>query len=274
MKIAAIIRAHHKPDLLKTLVDRLSVTGMWSIYIHVNRTSNITKFHDIIDKSLFLDSRLTVRWSGFSMVEATLLLLKTAYANSKNTHFYLMSGQDFPLKSDAYIRDHLADKAFGNFIQVLPMPQWHKPLDRLNRWHFRDLPVIAPQSSIRARLRRFSPPRNMDNLLRGLIPFGGSAWWLLSRDTVGKMLSYIEKNPWYLKAFAFSAFADEMFFQTLFVHLDLKAEDAAPTSAYWLPGQSNPEIITHDIYFHMQEGWHFMARKFDEVYPWMLPLNL
>ncbi|WKL57346.1 beta-1,6-N-acetylglucosaminyltransferase [Asticcacaulis sp. ZE23SCel15] len=274
MKIAAIIRAHHKPEFLKTLVDRLSASEMWSIYIHVNRSSNIEDFYRIIDKSLFLDSQIMVRWSGFSMIEATLLLLKKAYENPDNTHFYLMSGQDFPLKSDRNIRNYIDGRPCGDFIQVLTMPQWHKPLDRLNRWHFRDLPLISPHSLVRAQFRQLSPHRNLDNLLHGMVPYAGSAWWLLSRPTVGKMLNFIETNPWYPQAFAFSAFADEMFFQTLFANLDLKTEDAAPTSAHWLPGKANPEIITHDVYLQMQEGWHFMARKFDEVYPWMLSLNL
>ena len=61
MKIAAIIQAHHRPDLLEKLLDRLS-GDLWTRHVHVDRKSDIAAFAALPVASLdriSLQARLT-----------------------------------------------------------------------------------------------------------------------------------------------------------------------------------------------------------------------
>jgi hypothetical protein len=125
-----------------------------------------------------LRRRKRVFWGGFSQVEATLLL-RRAYPDAENAHFYLMSGQCFPIRSDAEIEQRLKHCS-GNFMEEVKMPSDEKPLLRLTRWHCNDVRYGKLHRYRRAFFRRL-PERNPDRLLRGIEPWAGSQWWLLNR---------------------------------------------------------------------------------------------
>lgn len=266
MKIAALIRTHHRPDLLKLLIDRLSAGPLWSTYIHVNRSSDIRQFAGVAAPQHFLRQRVTVHWAGYSMISATLRLLEAALEDPSNTHFFVMSGQDYLMRSDEEIASALAGFGDGNLITSVTMPQDHKPLDRLDRWHFRDNPILDGHR-LRGRLKAAAPHRDVGKLLRGFAPYGGTAWWLLSRPAVEAMMTFLRYNDWFKRAFRFSSFADEMFFQTLFLNLGFEADNGHPTASKWTPGASRPETITPEVYAELRTGWHFAARKFDDFHP-------
>jgi hypothetical protein len=188
IKIAVLVQVHHRPDLTAHLLDRLS-TPLWNVYVHVDRKTDVVPFAALSDRAVFLRRRKRVFWGGFSQVEASLLLLRRAYRDLENTHFYLMSGQCFPIKSDAEIERRLGHCG-GNFISMVKMPTHEKPLLRLTRWHCNDVRYGRLQRYQRALFRRL-PERNLDRLLRGMEPWAGSQWWLLSRQAVGDLLEVI-----------------------------------------------------------------------------------
>lgn len=271
MKIAAIIQAHHRPDLLEKLLDRLS-GDLWTRHVHVDRKSDIAAFAALRDRAAFLEDRVIVRWSGFSQVQATLRLLEAALAAPDVTHLYLMSGQDYPLKSDAEIAALLHRSAAaqggngGNFMNIFAMPRPDKPISRLQGHYFRDHPVPA-LVPVLERAARLLPPREIGRLLRGIPPHGGSTWWLVERRVAEGMLAFLRAEPWYARAFHHALFSDEMFFQTLFVHLGFRADGGTPTATRWQTGRPNPEIITPAIHAEMCRDWHLMARKFADFHP-------
>ena len=57
---------------------------------------------------------------GFSTVLVILAPAEHALANPTNTHFYLSSGQCFPIKTDGEIEQIVADG--GNCMTILKMP--------------------------------------------------------------------------------------------------------------------------------------------------------
>jgi hypothetical protein len=60
---------------------------------------------------------------------ATLELLRCGLADKAITHFYLMSGQRFPIKSDTEIAEIIeASKPSVNFFNSVAMPHVTKPL--------------------------------------------------------------------------------------------------------------------------------------------------
>lgn len=267
MKIAALIRAHHKISLLQRLVSVLTAWD-WNVYVHVNKDNDIQPFYDALGAKLFIKERVAVQWGSYTQMVATLNLLEQAVRDEENTHFYILSGQCYPLKTGRHIAERIAGcENGGNFITIVDMPVWHKPLERLSQWYINKGNLSFAPNGIGRFSRRLLPRRNVAKLMHGVKPYGGSAWWILSRNVVEAMLEFMKQNPWYLEAYKFSYLADEIFFQTLFVHLGFKADGPCPTSTEWVQGSPNPKLVTRDVYEHLASDWHFMGRKFDEFYP-------
>src|SRR5262249_14177981 len=193
--------------------------------------------------------RASTSWGGTGIVRAALALLRRAINNPDNTHFFLMSGQRNLIKSDDYIRDHLS-RSSGNYFDVVSMPYRNKPISRLERWHLYD--SVLPK-----RLFPILPKRNVAKVLRGVQPFCGSTWWMLSRHAVQELLNFLHDNPWYLKAFRYSELADEMFFQTALLRLGI-----APRLWGAYRNEVDRGKCSSGILQEFNHGWHFAARKF------------
>ena len=137
-----------------------------------------------------------------------------------------MSGQCFPIKPDFQI----AEIVSGNCMEILRMPVPHKPLERLTQWHFNDaFQYPTSQRIARKVLKLF--PRNIAKLLRGIHPYAGQMWWLLDRPSLEAMLQFVKQNTWFPEAYRWSLLPDEMFFQTLAVHVGVTADRSCPTFA-------------------------------------------
>jgi hypothetical protein len=270
MKIAALVQVHLRPDLAAYLLNRLS-TPLWNVYVHVDRKTDVAPFGALSDRAVFLRRRKRVFWGGFSQIEATLLLLRRAYGDTENTHFYLMSGQCFPIKTDVEI-EHRLRQCGGNFVSMVKMPTHEKPLLRLNRWHCNDVRYGKLHRYRRAFFRRL-PERNLHRLLRGMEPWAGSQWWLLNRQAVGQIFDFVSRNRWYPRAFWYSHCPDECFFQTLVRHLGIVLDGGSPTFARFIGDNWHAEILTREMLADVTRGWHFAARKFDR-FPDELSLGL
>lgn len=262
MKIAALVMAHHRPDCLGRLLSRLQ-GELWSPYLHIDAKSDLAPFSHLLRLVSPVTRRIPVYWGTFSQVEATLLLLRQALDDRENTHFFTVTGQDYPIKADTEIGASIAEANHGgNYITIRRMPTPDKPLSRLEKRYYS---YLNPR--IRKKVADALPRRRVDRHLRGLQPFAGSAMWLFDRKAASGMLDFVDRNPWYSMAFRHTHCPDEMFFQTLARHLQLDIDGGCPTRSFWIQGRRNPELITPAILKEIGGDWQFMARKFDRYYP-------
>jgi hypothetical protein len=267
MRIAALIQAYHRPDLLAHLIDRLS-GNLWQVYVHLDKKSNAADFFHFTPRVRSFESIYRVYWGSFSHVLATLDLMCRALEDPSNTHFYLMSGQCYPVKSDEQIAALLEAEA-GNFITMLKMPGSHKPLHRLTRWHFHDAKAVgidnAALKKIAQKIFNRLPQRDIAKTLRGMQPYGGTAWWMLNRKSASAVLSFLDSSPWYLNAFRWSLVPEEMFFQTIIAKLGIRPDRMTPTFTKWIEGASNPLPVNETTLSEAKASWHLMARKFNDI---------
>ncbi len=263
MKIAALIRAYHRPDQLALLLDVLK-DELWAPYVHIDRKSKKSEFGG---GAVFVDNRVQVNWGGLSQVEAVVRLLRVAYADPTITHFYNMSGQCYPVKTDAQIRERIAAMPVGtaNFMELTAMPVSHKPIERFTRRWLHDV-----QNPIAWRILRKIFPRLPDqplSKLRGIHLHGGGCWWLLEREAVGKILDFLDKNPWYWRLFKYSDCPDEMLLQTLMAPLGIHIGSTAPTIDVWIQGKAHPETVTEEMHKEFVAGPALFARKYVTYHP-------
>ena len=72
---------------------------------------------------------IDVQWAQFSQVQATLNLLNAAISRGGYSHYFLISGQDFPLKSIGEIVKFLNEHKNENFIDCALIKRFEKRND-------------------------------------------------------------------------------------------------------------------------------------------------
>lgn len=124
MKFAYLILAHGSFELLKELLKAIDAPEN-DIYVHLDRKAgdiDVAPFMDVVkySKLIFIRKRVNVKWGKISVVEATMNLMEEAVIGDYD-YLHLLSGVDFPIKSNGYIQHFFLEhqgKEFVGFSKV------------------------------------------------------------------------------------------------------------------------------------------------------------
>ena len=215
MKIAYLIVAHDNPGVLRRLIAALWCKDC-GFFVHVDRKADIGDFSGINGDNIFLtQKRIPVYHSGFTQVEATLLLLREALSEPQGyDYFVLLGGTHYPLRSKEYIHRFLEKNCASEFISIARMPNNAYELSKLNRiWFEENEPVRHFLSRVLAKVGLAQ--RDHRKYLGGLDPYGGSNWWALTREACRYIIDFVQSNESLQRFFRNTCCPDEMFFHTI-----------------------------------------------------------
>lgn len=282
MKIAYLILVHNTPKHLQRLITALS-SGSSSFFIHLDKKSNIDDFLGIKGNNVhFTRKRVPVFWGDFSIVEATLILLRTALADRCNfDRFVLLSGADYPLRSASYIEQFFESNPNKEFINLVAMPSEvaGKPIARLTTYKLRpgDRTISKVIRKVLMQVGVLPRKRDYKTYLGDLAPYGGSAWWALSREACDFILTFVKNEIQVVDFFKNTICSDESFFQTILGNSHFRSRIVRNlTYADWSAGESSPAYITekHLTFFQSTSsftpdgvfggGEMLFARKFSD----------
>nr|WP_312536631.1 beta-1,6-N-acetylglucosaminyltransferase [Moraxella sp. CTOTU47618] len=96
-KHALLIQAHQD---ISYFIKLAKIQPNVNFYVHMDAKSDYFPNAETAQLAnvFLLKDRITVRWGGFSQIEATLKLFETAFANEDNAYFHLLSGEDVVLQ--------------------------------------------------------------------------------------------------------------------------------------------------------------------------------
>jgi hypothetical protein len=238
---------------------------------------------------LFLRDRVRVYWGGFSIVEATLRLLRSAVDDGEFEYAVLLSGQDFPIKSNRHINFFFEEHEGKEFISYtsLPTNKWNWGPDIMERieyyWRVDDVRHLLETTGSK-RLQRWGwsaysrlttlvyrhAPSLKKKFLPGIAPYGGANWFAISSRCATYVLDYLREHPEYCRFFAHTLVPDEIFFQTLILNSpfwDHVIIDALRFTD-WETGASSPRVLTCEDFDRIVASDSLYARKFDnDMYP-------
>ena len=216
-----------------------------------------------------VQDRVVTHWGGFSLLRAELDLLALAFHDVQEFDYYvLLSGSDYPIRSNEYIQEFFASGRVDAYMDAFEMPseEFGKPLWRLTRYQF---DVHQSSSSLGHRvlnqinkvLRRLGPSRDFAKHFEGRQPYAGSTWWSLSAKAAGIALETAEESSDLLKFYKHTSVPDEMFFQTVLMNSPVR-DNVVLTGTYcvWRPGRASPEILASD---HIDELQALIAEEGD-----------
>jgi hypothetical protein len=299
MEINYIILAHKGPLQIARLLEKL-FTRESRFYIHIDKDVEIHPFRKELGhfcNVFFLsdEKRISAVWADFGMVQATINCIQQIIADQRKGYCVLMSGQDYPIKSGAYIHEFLSRQYGINFIQgcpILPSECAEQGVRRINRYkinlsntrndilvfpsifdkefygkpNFKSFLTLAKRKSIVSCLEILPKTLKKRRFPSYIQPYKGSQWWALPIETIHFIDDFINGHPDYL-AYHFYTFApDEIFFQSI-IHsmLDKVRIHEEVTYVSWPPDNYSPLLLKEIDFDEVMERGRdkLFARKFD-----------
>ncbi|MFD0849421.1 beta-1,6-N-acetylglucosaminyltransferase [Sphingosinicella xenopeptidilytica] len=258
--IAYFLLVHRYPTQFKRLFKAIYLPGNQYV-VHVDKSSGMALAKEI---SAFLEPYQGVEllesqdalWGGYSLVDAELRGMARLLEMDKHwSHYINLSGQDFPLKSQNYIREFFAANPGKQFIRALDQRK-ERP-DTLNRISHL---FIEEHGAMTAT----GVPRSY---LFGDTPFIGTQWKAVTRS----FCEFVCHDPRVerFKTFYRNSFiADEAFFQTVIMNSDdqgiVMNDDLRMID--WVPDgdiKLRPRNYDEADFGQLQRSPDLFARKFD-----------
>ena len=274
IRIAYVILAHHRPESAVRLVRRLHQPDH-DFFIHYNLRSSEKEYQLLAGELQNLPNvRMLARhkctWGDDGMILGALKgIQEIARQGFVHDYAILLTGQDYPVKSDARFRERLAAAAGGSFMEYAawPITNWEngRAIKRIKDWHWHlPFPNWARPLGWPPSKQHLTLPWNR-KIPGGLHPHFGSAFWYLHRSCLQYIQDYVTRHPEYVRFFRHALIPDECFFQTLLLNSPLAATVSKRTLTYvnWRPPW--PGILTMDDLPQLRESDALLARKFDPV---------
>lgn len=278
MKKAYLIMAHKNPNQLNRLVDRLD-DGSSHFFIHIDIKAKLESFGNLKkweDKISYLD-RVHARWGRYGIVLPLLAGLEAAMIHETEfDRMIVLSGQDYPIKSNASINRTLANATHQVFINYTLLPdfkQWpgkdRGGLYRLDKYYFGD------KWHERFRSKTLNFLANYNSLFGRKMPldmkgFAGSAWMILDKYVTKYILEFHTQNPEYFKFHKDTFVADEVYIQMIIGNTDdievkARLKNANHHFMIWEnPQSAHPKVFETSDLEAIKNAPQLFARKFDE----------
>jgi hypothetical protein len=267
MKQVFLIQAHKDVDQLNTLVEQLCDAD-FLVYVNLDRKWRVDPAA-VHPAARQVAHRIDVHWGTFSQVQAVLHSLAQILEEVPEFDKVLfMSAQDFPLLSNARLKDVLAALRGRELIDTVPFGMGPGHWAAAYRYQFfypgHGGPLLRLACGVANRVMRATGLRR--RMPGGLKAYGGGSWWSMSRECARAILERVRREPGLLRFFRSVACPDEMFFQTLVMDSPFGERVLGKNFRYvqWPEnGARNPEVLGEgDLVRIVQSGAHF-CRKID-----------
>jgi len=289
MKLAYLILVHEQPNHFSRLVKALDDEGV-NFYIHLDSKKNEFEYNNFekMDNMTFLSDRIGVNRSGFSLTMAMVKLIEEA--SKKDYDYYIfLSGRDYPIKDNNYIRNFFEEHQGMNFINFYPLVGEADWVENIKTYDFVDALAWVPRyfrkpvNALRYVIRKLLPRRKF---LSGITPYRGSQFWCLNRETISYVMEFLDspESDRFKKYFKYVHNSDEIFFQTIVLNspfasqcryyerdiINLVAPMKNENKAYlhyidWDRARENPAVFVEQDFTRLKETDKLFARKFDEI---------
>ena len=266
MKIAYLILAHGNPNHLKRLIKSLASPSSF-FFVHIDKKVTNINFTIVEDNNIFfIQERIPVFWGDFSMVEATVNLIRFASVQENFDRFVLLSGADYSLVLAENIELFFRNNRDKEYINLLEMTD-KKIISRLTNYQFRfrtgKTTTILNRVMTKAVALIYKV--SYKDVLFDLIPYKGSSWWAITQEAVDYILKFMHENPHIVNFFKNTFCPDEMFFQIILGNSIFKSRITGNlTYTDWSAGKWHPENISekHLPFFASEDCDKLFARKF------------
>lgn len=262
MNIAHLILAHKNPQQLERLLNALDHPH-FTFYIHVDQKTDEEAFHFLSKRKnvLFIKKRASVYWAGYGTIQATVNGFQEIVPKGYD-YINVISAQDFPIKSAAFIYDYIYRRQGKQFITCESIEdEWTEAAPRVKEYHFINW-QIPGKFRLGKLLTKLLPQRKFP------LPYkivGRANWFTLTNDAADYILQFLQKNPEVSRYFKYCWGADEFIFATIIYnsHFQPNIENNLVYVDWTGQTKGHPRILETADFEKLKTSHKLFARKFD-----------
>ncbi len=268
-EIAILIIAHKNQSQLELLLDNL--VGDFDLYVHIDTKSAINK-DELIAKypDVRFYSELHVTWGSYNLSACTLFLFQKAY-EKRYKYSIFISGQDLPLLSSTEIKNVIKKNDSSYIVsQKLPIANWayHGGINRYELYWEYDITGNSLWDIFRKKvignIRKIQLKYGIRrSFYKKMDVYGGSNWGILRYDAMDYLISFINKNPGFMKKLRYCFCTDELWIQTILATSNCKIKNEQATYIDWFTVPEYPRTLRIEDYDNIINSPYPFARKFD-----------
>lgn len=271
IRIAYLVIAYMDPEQLRRLSARLVQTS--DVYIHINASVDIQPFEESLQtvsgdgRITFAKDRYRIVWGGYSILEATFSMLRQALQNADYGRIVLLTGLDYPIRTDQEIQDFFETHADVEYIHadVVSGQQY----DHLNYYDCRDSRLFHKLFGIlRDVLKSCGRIGKKDFLIqdgRKYLLYGIAPKWALSGDCARYLLDFHDKNRRFNRYFQLMHAPDDFYVATVLFNSRFQEHIESQKDIFkivWLPEDKGAKILSEEDLGELLQGEELYAKKF------------
>lgn len=267
IKLAYFVLCHKAPEQVIRLIKRLRGAG--SVFVvHVDKRAQPHVYQTLQEcfadqPDVFFGERHRCYWGRVGIIRATISCIRqVVQLDLPFDYAFLLSGEDYPIKSTAKIKEFLSQNMGKEFIESFAFDEpnrWsrhggdYNPLNRVLFWTF-----FFRSKHIQIKSRRRFP--------LGYRPYLGSQWWCLSRECIKYLDTFVARNPSYVRYFNWVFIPDECFFQSILSNSPYSKKivgDGIRYADWENPNPNYPKTLVSSDLKSLRSSPALFARKFD-----------
>nr|GFB75978.1 hypothetical protein [Tanacetum cinerariifolium] len=259
--------AYKEPQQIEKLITTMTYTGS-DFYIHIDKKVNNEQFKYLsdIEGVVLTKTNLLVNWAGYSFTNAIIQCIKEIFDTGIQYDFInLMSGQDYPIKSNEFIFNFFVNNIGKSFMsyEAYGSEWWSRAKHRVDNYHLTDF-VFKGNYRVQQLINLVTPKRKFP---LPYILYGGdcATWWTMSKECAEYVVKFIEENPGVRRFAQFTWAPDEYLIPTIVMNSHLKDKIVNNNLRYidWSLGGANPKILLSEDIENLKQSEKLFARKFD-----------
>lgn len=272
MKIAYLVIAYEDPEQLAALASRLTKTA--DVFLHINARVDERPFREAVysacgrEKVFFVKNRVKVHWGGFSILQAAMELLREAFGQGRYDRFVLLTGLDYPIKSDREILSLFEEYRDRSFIHAGQVDG--TTVEHCNYYQYRDCYVISKiiDVFIMTGLAKLLPKKKDYYVADGKTC---ALWfiapkWALTGAHAEYVLNFYDKHPDVNRYFKFKHAPDDFYVGSVLMNSEYADEIYRENDLFyifWTPN-NGAKVLDSSDYEALKETDRFMlyAKKF------------
>lgn len=273
---AVLILGHKNVDQITDLCR--NICGYFDVYLHMDKKTNVTdeQISSLKQLGVHYYSRYDVKWGSYSIVRATLLLMRAALDNPQNSYFHLISGQDWPMKDPQTIYDTF-EKTSKIYMDYFKAQETVKSGENLLWWvkFYFNYDVVNRRSLFGKIYHRFLILNGrlfrINKLKRYKIDsndiYAGEEWIDIPRDALKYAVDKFSHDRNLQAIFSSSFCSDEMWLQTVLCNsqfIDRIDKNIHRYISWEHRNGSYPAILDASDYDKINHGDYWWGRKVEK----------
>lgn len=273
VKIAYLVIAYMDPEQLRRLTERLTRSS--DAYIHINASVEMAPFQKAMEgmngegRAVFSEERYRIVWGGYSIIRAAFSMMEQALKYEKYDRFVLLTGLDYPIKTDEQIQEFFQRHLHTEFVHADIVTGEMEAHDHLYYYASRDHKFLHKcLQQYEKLLRALHKKGKADYVIhkgQKYLIYGIAPKWAVSGECAEYLLNFYKTEKKFNRYFQLMHAPDDFYVATVLFNSKFRDKIESREDIFkivWLPEDKGAKILSEEDAPELLECAQLYAKKF------------